>query len=197
MTQNRCVSFSSVFDCFPQVAPALKWWRARRQRKFLAPSLSCWFWVCRGKQCLWKIVSCSITCGGQPKRSQLEIRFLFTNRTDFFSSSSAKIMMLLVEGSFLETRIWGQAWCLRAASTVGFLFSFVKAKKAAGQIPFTPTMSCVCEDFISFPYVSLPSAYFEPCNGLWMQVGRHYFPDPGIWENQETAEQSTVFILME
>ena len=43
-------------------------------------------------------MSCSVTCGGQPKRSQLEIRFLFSNRTDFFSSSSAKIMMLLVEG---------------------------------------------------------------------------------------------------
>ena len=95
------------------------------------PSPSCWFWVCHGKQRLWKMLLCSVTCGGQPKRSQLEIRFLFSNCTDFFSSSSAKIMMLLVEGSFLGTRVWGQAWCLRAAFTFGFLFSVVKAKKTS------------------------------------------------------------------
>ena len=126
-----CVSFHPIFDYFPQVAPTLMEWRARCQRKFLVPSLSCWFWVCHGEQCLWKILLRSITCGGQPTRSQVEIRFLFSNWTDFFSSSSAKIMMLLVEGSFLGTRMWGQAWCLGAVSTSGFSLLSCASKESS------------------------------------------------------------------
>lgn len=89
----------------------------------------------------WKMLLCSVTCGGQPKRSQLEIRFLFSNCTIFLSP-----VMLLVEESFLGTRVWGQAWCLRAAFTFVFSSQLWKQKKETDEdgIPFTPTMSWMC-----------------------------------------------------